>query len=178
MPSPFIFVDTSAWYALADTSDAHHPAATQFIHTLTTPLVTSTYILDETVTLLRSHLGHVMARSFGERLRQEQIALLLRITEPDEQRAWDIFVRYDDKELALRIALPLPLWSASILILCLLSMKIPVSTVSLWSSLHRLVRPGHSRFSQPSIPEAFPLSLSWWSIPAWPYEGCQARQVP
>ncbi len=100
MPSPFIFVDTSAWYALADTSDAHHPAATQFIHTLTTPLVTSTYILDETVTLLRSHLGHAMARSFGERLRQEQIALLLRITEPDEQRAWDIFVRYDDKEFS------------------------------------------------------------------------------
>ena len=97
MPAPFVFVDTSAWYALADTSDAHHEAATQYINTLTTPLVTSTYILDETMTLLRIHLGHGVACRFGEKLRQEQIALLLRITEPDEQRAWDIFVRYDDK---------------------------------------------------------------------------------
>ena len=34
MPSPFIFTDTSAWSADVDNSDAHHPAATQFIHTL------------------------------------------------------------------------------------------------------------------------------------------------
>jgi len=95
--SPFIFVDTSAWSALADTSDAHHQAATQFIHTLHTPLVTSTYILDETVTLMRTHLSHDIACRFGEKLRQEQIALMLRITEHDEERAWDIFVRYDDK---------------------------------------------------------------------------------
>lgn len=46
----FIFADTSAWYAYVDKMDTHHPAATQFIGALTTPLVTSTYILDETVT--------------------------------------------------------------------------------------------------------------------------------
>jgi hypothetical protein len=97
VPSSFVFVDTSAWYALADASDTHHQAATHYINTLTAPLVTSTYILDETVTLLRMHLGHAAARRFGEKLRQEQIALLLRIIEHDEQRAWDIFVRYDDK---------------------------------------------------------------------------------
>ena len=52
------------------------------------------------MTLRRSHLGHAIARSFGEKLRQEQIALLLRITEHDEQRPWDIFVRYDDKKFS------------------------------------------------------------------------------
>jgi predicted nucleic acid-binding protein len=97
VPSPFIFVDTGAWYAYVDKSDAHHPAATQFIHTLTTPLATSTYILDETVTLIKAHLGHRAAVLLGEKLRQEQIAKLLRITEQDEQRAWEIFVRYHDK---------------------------------------------------------------------------------
>ena len=78
-------------------SDAHHPAAPQFIHTLTTPLATSIYILDETVTLIKAHLGHSAAVRFGEKLRQEQIAKLLRITEQDEQRAWELFVRHHDK---------------------------------------------------------------------------------
>lgn len=100
MPSPFIFTDTSAWYAYVDKSDAYHPAATQFIQTLKTPLATSTYILDETVTLIKAHVGHSAAVCFGEKLRQEQIAKLLRITEQDEQRAWEIFVRYRDKEFS------------------------------------------------------------------------------
>ena len=100
MPSAFIFTDTSAWYALADTSDAHHHAASQFVDALSIPLVTSTYILDETVTLLRMHMGHSVACHFGEKLRLEQIARLIRITEQDEQRAWEIFVRYHDKEFS------------------------------------------------------------------------------
>lgn len=56
-----IFVDTGAWYAYVDASDAHHLAAVQFIHTLTGPLITSSYIFDETVTLIRMHLGHHIA---------------------------------------------------------------------------------------------------------------------
>ena len=100
MSSPLIFTDTSAWYAHVDKSDAHHLAATQFIYTLTIPLATSTYILDETVTLIRVHLGHSAAVRFGEKLRQQQIAKLLRITEQDEQKAWEIFVRHHDKEFS------------------------------------------------------------------------------
>ena len=100
MPLPFIFTDTSAWYAYVDSSDAHHLAATQFISTMATPLVTSTDILDEIVTLLKAHLGHYAAVRFGEKLRQEQIAQLLRVTEQDEQRAWEIFVRHQDKEFS------------------------------------------------------------------------------
>jgi uncharacterized protein len=97
MPSAFIFTDTSAWYAYVDKSDAYHSAATQFIRLLTIPLITSTYILDEITTLIKAHLGHSAAVRFGEKLRQEQIAKLLRITEQDEQRAWEIFVQYHDK---------------------------------------------------------------------------------
>lgn len=97
MPPPFLFTDTSAWYAYVDDSDAHHPLAAQFIRTLASPLVTSTYIFDETVTLIRSHLGYSAAVRFGEQLRGEQVAKLLRITEQDEQRAWEIFGRHQDK---------------------------------------------------------------------------------
>jgi len=84
VPSPLIFADTGAWYAFVDKSDAHHVAASQFIQNLTSPLVTSTYILDETVTLIKLHVGHSAAVRFGESLRQQQIARLVKITEQDE----------------------------------------------------------------------------------------------
>ena len=100
MPSPLIFADTGAWYAFVDKSDAHHVAASQFVQNLTTPLVTSTYILDETVTLIKLHVGHSAAVRFGESLRQQQIARLVKITEQDEDRAWEIFVRHHDKEFS------------------------------------------------------------------------------
>jgi len=80
-----------------DESDGYHSKAVQFIRALTTPLVTSTYVLDETVTLIKLHLGHRTAVQFGEKLRKEQIAKLLRTTEQDENRAWQIFVQYQDK---------------------------------------------------------------------------------
>lgn len=100
MAASVIFADTGAWYAYVDTSDAHHIAAVQFINTLTEPLVTSSYIFDETVTLIRMHLGHHIAVQFGARLRHEKIAKLLRITDSDEQKAWDIFERHQDKQFS------------------------------------------------------------------------------
>ena len=108
MLSPFIFADTSTWYAYVDKSDAHHPAAVQFITTLTTPLATSTYIFDETVTLIKVHLGHRAAVRFGEKLRQEQIAKLMRITEQDDKEHGRFLYATMTKGSALRIAPPLP----------------------------------------------------------------------
>jgi predicted nucleic acid-binding protein len=40
---PYIFVDTSAWYALLDKSDANHHAAVNFKDSLDHPMVTSNY---------------------------------------------------------------------------------------------------------------------------------------
>jgi len=40
-----IFVDTSAWYAYLDKSDANHVAAVKLIEELERPLITSNYIL-------------------------------------------------------------------------------------------------------------------------------------
>jgi predicted nucleic acid-binding protein len=70
------------------------------INTLTRPLVTSNYTFDEIITLIRMHLGHHIAVRFGERLRQEKIAQLVRLTEKDEQKAWEIFERHQDKEFS------------------------------------------------------------------------------
>lgn len=93
----FIFVDTSAWYALLDRKDRNHSLAVQFAEESRVPFVTSTYVLDETVTLVRAHLGHAAAVRFGDRLWNEEISRLVRVSPEDELRAWTIFARYSDK---------------------------------------------------------------------------------
>ena len=97
MPSELIFVDTSAWYALLDRNDRNHPHAVRFSEESRDLFLTSTYILDESVTLVRKHLGHAIAVRFGNRVWNEEIARLIRVSPEDEVRAWTVFARYADK---------------------------------------------------------------------------------
>ncbi len=97
MAPPLLFVDTSAWYALLDRKDRNHAAANQFVQTSQIPLVTSTYVLDETVTLAKRHLGHALAVRAGQQLWTEEIARLVRVTPGDEMLAWSIFTLHADK---------------------------------------------------------------------------------
>ena len=97
MPRDRIFVDTSAWYAIIDKNDQDHAAAVNKIQLLGHPLVTSNYILDEILTLLKTRLGSAIAIPFGQRLWDQEVSALLRITEEDEERAWGIFRQYADK---------------------------------------------------------------------------------
>ena len=94
---PYLFVDTSAWYALLDKSDANHHAAIKFKDSLIHPLVTSNYIADEVITLARNRLGYKVAVEIGEKLWNESIANLIRVTPEDEKKAWEFFVTYHDK---------------------------------------------------------------------------------
>jgi len=72
----FIFVDTSAWYALVDKSDAEHKAAKKFLQALNQPLLTTDFMADETITLVRYKLGHKPATEIGSKLWNEEIAQL------------------------------------------------------------------------------------------------------
>ena len=94
---PYIFVDTSAWYALLDKNDADHYAAVKFYDSLVHPLVTSNYIADEVITLARIRLGYKVAVEVGQKLWDESIANLIRVMPEDEKKAWEIFVKYRDK---------------------------------------------------------------------------------
>ena len=93
----YIFVDTSAWYALLDKNDANHYAAVKFYDSLVHPLVTSNYIADEVITLARIRLGYKVAVEVGQKLWDESIANLIRVMPEDEKKAWEIFVKYRDK---------------------------------------------------------------------------------
>jgi uncharacterized protein len=97
MPLNRIFVDTSAWYAMIDKNDRDHADAVTKIQILDRPLVTSNYIFDEILTLLKSKLGSTVAVPFGQKLWDQEMSALLRITKEDEERAWRIFRQYEDK---------------------------------------------------------------------------------
>ncbi len=92
-----IFVDTSAWYALLDESDANHASAVKFKESLTHSLVTTNYVADETITLAKNHLSYEVAVEIGGKLWKESIATLIQVTSLDEKKAWEIFVKHKDK---------------------------------------------------------------------------------
>ena len=99
-----IFVDTGAWYALVDRSDPDHPAARAFFEANRLPLVTTNFVFDETVTLLRRRLGWSVACGFGRGLKESRLAAIVYVTVEDEDAAWAIFRKFRDRNSAIRIA--------------------------------------------------------------------------
>jgi uncharacterized protein len=60
-----IFVDTSAWFASAVDEDINHSAASQWLEQKGEALVTSDYVVDETLTLLRARCQPAAALTLG-----------------------------------------------------------------------------------------------------------------
>jgi len=95
-----IFVDTGAWFAVAVRDDADHDSAMQWLRVNRDPLVTTDYILAETVTLLRMRdktiRGHRLASRVATSLLRGEAALLEKVTEDDLERALAVFRTYRD----------------------------------------------------------------------------------
>jgi len=97
------FVDTSAFVALVDRKDRNHGAAKRTLKALAkarTPLITSAYVADEVITLVRMRLGHATAVDAGEALLRSQWCRLLEVDHATRESAWNIFVRYDDQSFS------------------------------------------------------------------------------
>lgn len=97
MLKDYTLVDTSAWYALFDEDDKHHERADIFYDRNLSPFVTTNFIVDETLTLVKKRLGHRQAVEAGKDLWNKELSSLITITPEDEATAWRIFQRYDDK---------------------------------------------------------------------------------
>lgn len=98
-----LFVDTSAWLALNDKSDQYHnksAAKTLEIKKQRIELVTSEYIMDESITLIRYRVSHHAAVVFGDSLVKSGIVKIMDVTDKDRFKAWELFKRYRDKELS------------------------------------------------------------------------------
>jgi predicted nucleic acid-binding protein len=86
-----IFVDTSAWFALMDRSCIEHSVAWQVADNAQAPLITTDYVLAESVTLLRARGLHEQAIELGERLFSQRLARLIWVTQEDVHKAWVFF---------------------------------------------------------------------------------------
>ena len=102
-----IFVDTWAWYALADKSDVDHSIAEETNKQLLDDgylLVTTNNVLSESVTLMRYKLNHFVAVKFWnmtQQLVESGFVEVVRVNEWHEQKAWEIFEKYDDQKFSL-----------------------------------------------------------------------------
>jgi len=98
-----LFVDTSAWLALNNKNDQHHNEAVSrstVIKRQKIDLVTSDYVIDESITVIRYRVSHRAAVIFGEALVSSTIVTVADVTNEERFKAWVMFKKYGDKELS------------------------------------------------------------------------------
>lgn len=93
-----VFVDTSAFYALADAKDPAHPRAARFLEENEAPLLTTNYVFAESLSLLTKRLGKAAAIRFGEGLRGSEVVRVFQLAADYEEAAWKEFLKLRDKE--------------------------------------------------------------------------------
>ena len=91
------FVDTGAWFASVMPKDPDHRAVADWLAANEDQLITTDYVVDETLTLLLARGQQRRAWAMGERLFAGDLALLHYLTEEEIGRAWRVFCDYEDK---------------------------------------------------------------------------------
>ena len=94
-----LFVDTSVWYAAADSADVGNARAKEIL-LAGEPLVTTDHVLVETWTLLRWRLHREAAEAFWQGLRGG-VAALEPVGPADLQAAWTIGRDFADQDFSL-----------------------------------------------------------------------------
>jgi len=92
-----LYVDTSAWFALANRRDRDHAAVVRTFRTFKGRLVTTNFVFDEIVSLCRSRLGHAASVVVGALLLDPNEVDLIRVPPNDEHAAWSLFCERSDK---------------------------------------------------------------------------------
>lgn len=91
-----IFVDSSAWLALSDVRDGNHASARRAHSGLVTGrlgrLITTDYVMDETLTLMRKRVGPEQVREFVERLESSRSSQLIWVTPEHYRSARSLFL--------------------------------------------------------------------------------------
>lgn len=93
-----ILVDTSAWFALLNKRDASHETLSRFFEQEKHyRYITTNYIIDETITLVRTKLGHNVALEAARLFQRGELARVIQVTEEIQGRAFQLFEKYSDK---------------------------------------------------------------------------------
>lgn len=94
-----LFVDTSLWYAAADSGDSSNERAKEILAG-GEPLVTTDHVLVETWTLLRWRVHRKAAESFWRGLRAG-VASVQAVGDADLEAAWTIGRDFPDQDFSL-----------------------------------------------------------------------------
>ncbi len=97
MESNLLFIDTSAFYAFIDDSDESYKKITEIFQKRTEHFVTSNYILDELITLLRVRkIPLKKFKIFIDALWNNEICDVIRIIEDIDFNAWQMMNKYKE----------------------------------------------------------------------------------
>jgi predicted nucleic acid-binding protein len=86
-----VVVDTGAWFAYFVRRDPNHAAAVAWRRQNRQSLVTSDYVLDGLLTLLKLRENHGVAIAAGEALLLRRVARTEHLSVDDIARAWEVF---------------------------------------------------------------------------------------
>ena len=103
MEEKSLFVDTGAWYALADESDQHHGQAVDIYPELLSShrhLTTTNLVIGETYILIRRAMGHREAITFLENIGASPRVVKVFSDRILEERAEDILRKYQDQNFS------------------------------------------------------------------------------
>jgi uncharacterized protein len=98
-----LFIDTSGWYALADTRDRGHGAAARRFRRATGErrrIVTTNHVVGETYTLIMGRLGPRTAQAFLGRVRSSLILQRVHVLDEWEVEAERLLVQYHDQRFS------------------------------------------------------------------------------
>ena len=93
-----IFVDSGGWFASLITTDSDHLAAKVWLRTNKLPLVTTDYVVDETLTLLRARGEARDAMNLAKLFSLGKAAKIEFVTPTDFESALALFQEYGDKQ--------------------------------------------------------------------------------
>jgi predicted nucleic acid-binding protein len=93
-----LFIDTSAWIASLREAETAHRDVVRELDAHDGDLVTSTWVLDESLTLARRRIGNAAAVALGRRLVDSGAVLLLPVPEDVWREAWRLFVQRPDSD--------------------------------------------------------------------------------
>ena len=99
-----LFLDSGFLIALEAGDDQHHAAASTFWRAFEanpSPLVTTSFILDEVATFFNSRSHHAKAVEIGRYLLRSPSVLFQHVDDSLFQEGWRLFQRYDDKRFSL-----------------------------------------------------------------------------
>jgi uncharacterized protein len=95
-----LFVDTSIWYAPADSGDQSNSRAKTILRGAGEVLVTSDHVLVDTWSLLHHKLGRIVAERFWDGL-QSGIAAIEAVGPADLEAAWEIRVSWRTQDFSI-----------------------------------------------------------------------------